>query len=225
MIGLAILFSLLCLACGAAYDTLCLNKRYRSAFWLKGIAGMSFIACALSLTMVQPQMEYARWIVFGLVLGLIGDQLLALRHIHHERHDVFFAAGMIAFAAGHAMYLTAMWQLDSGAWLFAMVLLAFGFAAAAWYVLNSQIDAGKLFIPGMIYLMLVVSVAAMGAALLLRGQGVRALLMLLGGTAFAVSDCTLTVRSFGPKRTVLQTRIIHATYYTAQLLIAWSIAG
>ena len=225
MTGLAIGFTILCLAFGTAYDILCQKERYRSAFWVKGLAGLCFIAVALALTMIQPQMEFPRWIVFGLVLGLIGDQLLALRRLQPERHDAFFALGMLAFAVGHVMYLIAMLQLDSGAWLFALVLLAFAYAAAAWYLMKREVDAGKLFVPGMTYILLVVSLSAMAAALLLRGQGTRALLLLLGGIAFAVSDCTLTVRSFGPKRTLLQSRVIHATYYTAQLLIAWSIAA
>ncbi len=225
MTGLAIVFTILCLAFGTVYDILCQKERYRSAFWIKGLAGLCFIAVALALTMLQPELAFARLIVFGLVLGLIGDQLLALRRLHQKQHDAFFALGMLAFAAGHVMYILAMWQLDSGAWLFALVLLAFGFSAASWYLMRSSVDAGKLFVPGMTYILLVVSVGSMAAALLLRGQGTRALLLLLGGIAFAVSDCTLTVRSFGPKRTLRQSRIIHATYYTAQLLIAWSIAG
>ena len=140
MTGLAIGFTILCLAFGTAYDILCQKERYRSAFWVKGLAGLCFIAVALALTMIQPQMEFPRWIVFGLVLGLIGDQLLALRRLQPERHDAFFALGMLAFAAGHVMYLIAMLQLDSGAWLFALVLLAFAYAAAAWYLMKRAVE-------------------------------------------------------------------------------------
>ena len=84
---------------------------------------------------------------------------------------------------------------------------------------------GKLLLPGVCYIVLVVSVAAMAASLLLQGQGTRALLLTLGGVCFAASDCVLSVQTFGPEKTVRRSVFVHAAYYTAQLLIAWSIAA
>ena len=225
MTGIAIVFTLLCLGLGALYVAACEKRRYRRAFWLKWLAGLCFVAVVLSLAMEQAGLEYPRLIFFGLVVGLVGDQLLALRYLHPERGEAFFVSGAIAFALGHVLYLRAMWGLDSGAWLFAFLLLAFGLALAYYYLLRQELDAGRLLAPGLVYIALVVAVAAMATALLIRGQGIRALLLTLGGAAFAVSDCILTVRSFGGKKTLAQSVIVHAAYYAAQLLIAWSIAA
>ena len=225
MTGPAAIFTLLCAAFAAFYDVRCRSRRYRSAFWIKGLAGLSFIAVGLSLAMLQPEFSYVRRIVFGLVFGLIGDQLLALRYLHPDRRSAFFLTGMLAFAAGHVMYLAAMLQLDGGAWLFALLILAPGLAAAAWYILGHAVRLGKLLLPGVCYIVLVVSVAALAASLLLRGQGVRALLLTFGGVCFAASDCVLGVQTFGPEKTVRRSVFIHASYYAAQLLIAWSIAA
>ena len=225
MTGPAAVFTVLCAVFALLYDARCRSKRYRSAFWIKGLAGLSFIAVGLSLAMLQLEFSYARRIIFGLVFGLIGDQLLALRHVHPERRRAFFLSGMLAFAAGHVMYLAAMLQLDGGTWLFALLLLAPGLAAAAWYILSHAVRLGGLIVPGVCYIVLVVSVAAMAASLLLQGQGTRALLLTLGGVCFAASDCVLSVQTFGPEKTVRRSVFVHAAYYTAQLLIAWSIAA
>ena len=225
MTGIAIVFSILCLAFGAAFVAAGGKKAYRRAFWLKGLAGLFFVAAGLSLAIERAGLEYPRLIFFGLVFGLIGDELLALRFLHPERQTAFFVSGAVAFAVGHVLYLRAMWGLDSGAWFFALIFLALGLVAAAAYILRHEIDAGKLFVPGLVYIALVVFVAATALSLLVRGQGTRALLLTLGGTLFAVSDCVLTVRTFGERKTKVQNVVIHAAYYAAQLLIAWSIAG
>ena len=130
MLGIALLFTILCALFGAAFVAVCEKGQYRRAFWLKGLAGVCFVAAGLSFAIEQAGPAFPRLIFFGLVFGLIGDQLLALRFIHPERHDVFLISGAAAFAIGHGMYIAAMWSLDSGAWLFALLFLAVGLAAA-----------------------------------------------------------------------------------------------
>lgn len=225
MTGLAIVFTVLCPILGAVFVYAYEKQQHRRAFWLKGLAGLCFVAAGLSLAIERAGAAFPRLIVFGLVLGLVGDELLALRHVWPERRDAFFASGTAAFAAGHVCYLRAMWELDGGAWLFALVLLAFGLAAAAGYILRRDAAAGRLLVPGLAYIALVVFVAAMAAALLVRGQGTKALLLTLGGICFAVSDSVLCTLVFGLERTTRKNIFIHATYYAAQLLIAWSIAA
>lgn len=224
MTGPAIFFTILCPLFGAAYLLSCAKKRYGPAFWLKGLAGLCFIGVCLSLAIEQAGLPYPRLIFFGLVFGLIGDQLLALRFLHPARGMAFFVSGAVAFAVGHVLYLSAMHRLDEGAWLFALVPFALGLALAAVYVLRRDLDAGRLFVPGCVYIALVIAVAAMGTALFLRGQGARALLLMLGGVSFAVSDCVLCVQAFGREKTTRRNVVLHVTYYAAQLLLAWSVA-
>lgn len=225
MTRIAIVCTVLCVVFSALFHALSEEERYRPAFWLKGLAGLCFVAVGLSLTLERLDTAFPRLIFFGLVMGLIGDELLAMRRVHPERREIFFACGTAAFALGHVFYLRAMWSVDSGAWLFAVPIFALLFVAAGAYILRQKLDAGRLFVPGIVYIALVASVAAVGVALLLRGQGRRGLLLALGGVSFLVSDSVLCVSTFGAEKPRYANRIIHASYFAAQLLIAWSIAA
>ena len=52
---------------------------------------------------------------------------------------------------------------------------------------------------------------------------VEALLFAAGGVLFIISDNILCAYSFGSERRFGANIGIHATYYAAQLLIAWSV--
>ncbi len=70
--------------------------------------------------------------------------------------------------------------------------------------------------------------AALGRRFLIacrRSEHDRALwLKGAAGLCFSVSDCILCVYCYGSRRTDGMNAAIHATYYAAQMLIAWSIA-
>ena len=225
MTRIAIVCTVLCVVFSALFHALSEKKRYRPAFWVKGLAGLCFVAVGLSLTLERLDTAFPRLIFFGLVMGLIGDELLAMRRVHPERREIFFICGTAAFALGHVFYLRAMWSVDSGAWLFAVPIFALLFVAAGAYILRQKLDAGRLFAPGVAYIVLVTAVAAMGTALLLRGQGRLGLRLALGGVSFLLSDSVLCAAAFGEEKPRHANWVIHTSYYVAQLLIAWSIAA
>ena len=69
-------------------------------------------------------------------------------------------------------------------------------------------------------------VAFMGAlavSVAIHAPGESTLLFAIGGGLFIISDNILCAYSFGSERRFGANIGIHATYYAAQLLIAWSI--
>jgi len=220
----AVLLSLGCVLCGHWYMNATRAKDYKSAFPRKGLAGLCFVAAGLCLLPLCPDRGFARLVVAGLCFGLLGDQLLALRFLTGKRHDLMFALGALAFSVGHVWYLLALCGRGVGLLRPSLPFLVAGLAAAALYARLRRIDPGKFRCAALVYIALVVSMAAAACALAARRFSAGALLFAVGGVCFAVSDNLLLARSFGGVRTEGINSAIHISYYAAQLLIAWSLA-
>ena len=86
-----------------------------------------------------------------------------------------------------------------------------------------KVQAGKLQLPAVGYIALVVFMAAAACSAAVRGFSVGLLLFAAGGICFAVSDNLLCAYCFGTGRSRSVDRAVHISYYAAQLLIAWSL--
>ena len=80
----SILFSVACALFAWRFLLACEGQKYRRAFWLKGAAGVCFVAVG-TIMALGDRSEYAWKVLCGLTLGLAGDQLLAARFIFKER--------------------------------------------------------------------------------------------------------------------------------------------
>ena len=78
-------------------------------------------------------------------------------------------------------------------------------------------------VPGMIYMAVVAFMGALAVSVAIHAPGVSTLLFAIGGVLFIISDNILCAYSFGSERRFGANIGIHATYYAAQMLIAWSI--
>ena len=112
----AIVLTALCAVSGGIYLVFCKRKDYRRAFAYKGTAGLCFVVLGLlgtdanirSLLGTGGAAPAGAWLVAaGLIFGLLGDQLLALRFICVNKKTQFFAAGAASFAVGHVLYIIA----------------------------------------------------------------------------------------------------------------------
>ena len=104
--------------------------------------------------------------------------------------------------------------------------LAIGFVALALsgvYNYRKDTNAGNMQVPGMIYMAVVAFMGALAVSVAIHAPGVSTLLFAIGGVLFIISDNILCAYSFGSERRFGANIGIHATYYAAQLLIAWSI--
>lgn len=214
--------ALLCACLAALFLRACARRSYRRAFWLKGLAGLCFVVCgALGLAHCGER-RFGLFVFAGLCLGLLGDELLAIRFLDTDRSLSWFSAGAAAFSVGHACYLAALLPRWGFGWGAAACLLA-GLALGWLYAKKRQTDAGELRKKAVAYLALVTLVAAAGCGALLRTPEPAAALFALGGVLFAVSDNVLVARSFGRAGERRANAVIHATYYLAQFSIAWTL--
>lgn len=201
------------------------NGRYTRALCLKGAAGLCFCVLGAVMTGFGADAEFSRRVLVGLLLGLVGDELLALRFIYDKRKELFFALGACFFALGHGMYIWALFSLCalSAADVLPITLL-FAAAAIVFAFIMKTNPPDSLALPGAVYLFLVSLMAgtAFTAAMHLLSMG--ALFFAVAGILFAVSDNVLCAYTFGRRRTPGMNLVVHATYYSAQLLIAWSVA-
>lgn len=221
-----ILGGLLIIGCAVAAHFFLLagwREDYRRAFWLKGLAGLCFIALGAMNFFLCPDRGFGGLVLGGLCLGLVGDELLALRFIHTPQHDRFFSAGAAAFAVGHLLYIAALFRRDGGALPLSLLVFALGFGVSMLFFRAKRVQAGKLQPPAVGYIALVVFMGSVACAAALRGFSVGLLLFAAGGICFSVSDNLLCAYCFGTAHSQAVDRAVHISYYAAQLFIAWSL--
>ena len=223
-VGVCFLLLPLCALFCHRFLTACWDRECRSAFWLKGGAGLCFVLTAALLLPWSGDGRYSPLILGGLLLGLLGDQLLALRFVWPDRHDQMFLTGTLSFAAGHVLYLLALSRRFPGALTAGLPFWAGLLLLSGLFLLWQRANAGKLQVPGLLYIALVCLMAASACGACLRSREPAALFFALGGLCFVFSDDLLSARCFGKVKKSLGTnRAIHISYYLAQLLIAWTL--
>ena len=220
------LFTILIVICIlAAHHFLGVSRRqeHRKAILLKGITGLCFVAAGALTASVCPDRHFALPVMAGLILGLAGDELLALRFPYPAKHDLCFTAGGAAFAIGHVMYLLALFHCQFPLLRASIPVGLAGFLLSLLYLKRRNMQAGTMQIPLTIY-MLLLSVTlgvSWGAA---AGQpSPQLLLFAAGALLFLTSDNILFAFCFGDRHTAGMNRAIHGTYYAAQLCFALSM--
>lgn len=198
------------------------RKDHRKALLLKSTAGMCFVLLGLLNRGICQDMEFGLLVQLGLCLGCLGDLLLAVRFLKPEQHDRFFSQGAAAFALGHLLYIAALLRCGAALSL-ALPVFALGLGASMLFFRAEKVQAGKLQLPAVGYIALVVFMAAAACSAAVRGFSVGLLLFAAGGICFAVSDNLLCAYCFGTGRSRSVDRAVHISYYAAQLLIAWSL--
>lgn len=219
----ACVMTLSCASCARSFLAAVKAGDHARAFWFKGTAALSFLALGL-LGAVDCSRPAIAWrVAAGLLMGLVGDQLLALRFLRPERHDVLFVAGAVSFAIGHGLYIWALLSLAPGSLPLALLLTALLVAASLLYLRKKRFDAGPLQVCAYVYIAVVALMGSTAAAVAIRSMSPGAALFALGGLSFIVSDNVLCVFSFGADRRFRLNVIVHITYYAAQVLIGWSL--
>lgn len=217
-----VLLSLGCAVSGSLFLRAGWREDYRQAFLRKGLAGLYFVLLGAANAFLCPDISFRIYVLAGLCFGLVGDELLAMRFIKPERHDYFFSRGASAFAFGHLLYIAALFHHGSSLPL-ALPVFVLGFGASMLYFRVKKVQAGKLQLPSVGYIALVVFMASVACSAAVRGFSVGLLLFAAGGICFAVSDNLLCAYCFGTGHRRSVDRAVHISYYAAQLLIAWSL--
>ena len=198
------------------------SQNHRRSFWLKGAGSLFFVLVGLIMTLYTGT-DTGMIITGGLVAGLIGDQLLALRTIYTEHKKIFFFTGGMAFSVGHIFYITALWNMNGSFTKFTAICFLIMMTGAIGYAeKKGSLSPGRL-LPATIYLGFVAAVSAMALSSVWYHPGIGNLLFAIGGFSFFLSDNILGAYSFGTDKSAKLNILLHVTYYAAQLLIAWSI--
>lgn len=157
--------------------------------------------------------SYARFILAGLALSLVGDVMMMLRRKR-------FLAGLAAFLVAHVCYIIAFVSRLSGPISIGLVLpfvLYLGFMAR---VLGPRL--GRMRWPVILYMVVITAMAATASQGYHQRSGTGVLLALLGSLLFLASDSFLAANRFVRSFRSAQVWIL-STYFAAQVLIAWSI--
>lgn len=191
---------------------------------LKGVASLVFVLMG-AYCYFGHQSTYGLLILIGLILGMIGDILLNARNVlEGAASRKIFAFGILAFLAGHFMYIAALIGRNAGIIPIALIMAAV-ISVIAIPPLMKRIEAPSkgLKIFGYVYLVIVITMFSCAASLLIKTQPDKMnLVFTLGGLLFVVSDFIMIYYSFGKKIKPLRA-INLLTYYAGQLLIALTI--
>ena len=200
------------------------KEKYVPAVIFKGLASCMFITLGVFGFMTAKNHTFAKMVLIGLILGGIGDVLLNLRFVFEKIGQKIFLVGILAFLAGHIMYLVALiplstsllWSLVAGVIAAALILV--------WIFKN--ITAKKVFkIFGIFYIGAVVLMTAVAIGNVITAPALASYwIYAVGAVLFTASDIILIFNTFGGGEPKFSMRIGNLSlYYLGQLLIALSL--
>jgi len=198
------------------------------AIAFKGLASFAFITLFTISVLLSKAYTSNPIVVFlfslGLVAGLMGDIYLALRPLrpYEENHQIILF-GTICFAIGHLFYYGAL--LLVGQFSFWAIIISLVITVGTFLLsIVLKLNWGPSKIPSMMYSFLVFLVA--GQAIMNGinfGFGGFNVAIISGAVLFGISDLILAQIYFGGKTSNPFIVLNLATYYSAQILIAFSL--
>ena len=225
LIFIGIILTLACATAAIYFMKAYYVKDYKLSVMLKGLAGVFFVL--FGLVKVIFAANSLNWsialIAIALLLGLAGDELLALRHTYADKYTFYFVIGALCFGAEHVFLMTSV-LLNSKINILALIII-FGitFVLSLVYLKTRKTDAGSIQKSAIFYISLLSLMCSMMMTRGIFDPTLPNLLMALGGVFFIVSDNVLLVYNFGEKRDWWLNEIVHIAYYGAQILFGWAL--
>lgn len=171
------------------------------------------IVIAIALLQSDAPHRYRVAILIGLLLSLAGDVFLMLPR---DR----FVAGLVSFLLAHLAYLAAF---TAGVRLAARPMFFIAYALVGAVLLSFLWSRlGNLRIPVLLYVAVILAMAAQAAVRASLLGTTAALLAAVGAALFVISDSLLAFDRFRGRFASAQA-LIMTTYIAAQLLIAMSL--
>lgn len=198
------------------------KHRMRAALALKTLSSLFFVALGLALAGRCPDVRYARCILAGLILGMIGDILLNLCHLLKDSHRVFLLGGTVFFL-GHILYLAALLPVLENPLLMCVAVpaLLLPVLIFVFYRTSGEILFRTLMV---LYLLTVAVMTAASLIFLWENPGLpRARAMAAGAELFLISDTMLTKNLLNQGRFRWMRFALMILYYLGQTLIALSL--
>lgn len=217
-----------------AFNVLRVKEGGVKALLIKGLTSVLFVGCGAAAAMLNTGSEnfsFALLVIVGLVLGLMGDIWLDLKWIYPKDNDIFTFAGFGAFMSGHFLFIAGLFinYVDFSKPLYIIVpaILALVLAIGTLVIEKPmKMVYGKFKAITAVYGFVLAFMTFLSASLAIMTNFANMTLnfMFAGGVFFLISDLILSGTYFGEeKRRPVDIITNHATYYTAQFLIAASL--
>lgn len=171
------------------------------------------LVVAMALLPNDSNPRYRLAVVAGLILSLAGDVFLMLPHDQ-------FVAGLASFLLAHLAYLIAF----TADVRFGAPVIPFAFYAMIGAILVALLwpRLGRLKIPVLMYVAVILAMAAQAASRAMVLDSTAARLAAVGAALFVCSDALLAWNRFR-RRFLIAEALIMTTYIAAQALIALSV--
>lgn len=199
------------------------KEHYVGACLLKGLAALMFVLIAYNAYSGNGS-DVNRIFLTGMVFGMIGDILLALRYVFEAQGQKIFLAGIASFLVGHILYLLALIRLGKGLSLLVYGLIGVLLAGVLLAYIFKTMEVKKAFkIFGVFYLGAVFVMMMIAVGIAVQDPSLRSVIYCLGAILFTASDVVLIFNTFsGVSRFSLRVCNL-SLYYLGQILIACSL--
>lgn len=212
------------------------DPTYKS-FTFKMLSASVFLGYGLFLACTMGWSKFTLFMVLGLIGGWLGDMFLHLEPFIPEdsKHgnDITFVLGLLAFLAGHIMYviayITGINTLGFTIPWFTYVIAAAIVAVCIAVKFIAKIKLGIAAVPVLLYAMTISTMLSMACVFGVSVMGTSAvfgIILIVGAILFVVSDGTLVFCIFGSEKakTNYPLKVVNlTTYFIAQMLLASTI--
>lgn len=198
---------------------------------IKSVVSLLFVLVAITATIQNPNHTLNGFVIFGLVLGLLGDIWLDLKYVYPKDDKTYTYAGFIVFGIGHIFMVVGLLLefFSGGNYLYFLIpiggsilfsLLNFVLAKP----LKLDFKDLKVIVGIYAFLLALNPATALLVCIHTGWQNVTAIMILGGGISFAISDLVLSGTYFGQgKERPIDFILNYLTYYGAQFVIAFSL--
>ncbi len=222
---LCLLFSGTCLVLNRPFLEASEKEQHFRAMVFKFLASFCFIIIA-TLCFFTEGIGYTRFwrvVALGLIFGLIGDLLLAFRHIYEKYYELFFGIGAVSFVLEHFLFIGYFVWVDQDIIPIATLCFIISFAFATFVLAKTGVKGGRLQIGIYVYIAIVCLMSATAISTAIKTPSIGSLMFALGSICFVASDTTICVYNFSQNKDFKLMILLHYLYYPAQILIALSV--
>lgn len=223
MVGLGTI--ILCLV-GMLIQGVFIYSEYRknmvAALFLKGMAAIVFVCVGIVGFIESGGGSFAIRIVYGLILGALGDIILNIRYLFPKYDRQIFVVGTVSFFAGHILYLIAQIPLCGQLWI--PIVAGVVISAVILVFMDKKLELGLSYkAVGIVYVCTVVFMASVSTVNYLTIRSVGHGIYAFGAVFFLVSDVILIFNTFGKEKVFRLSALTLVLYYIGQLSIALSL--
>lgn len=224
------------LICGVVFTAVFLIFRKAevslNVVFIKSAASFLFVLTALFsfINNAACPSYMGAFTVAGACLGMLGDIFLDLKYVHSNERDRYLLSGFVTFAIGHLFYSLSLGTAYGTEFLNIILGIVGAVVMGATVPLSTKIvpvDYGKFFKVTTAYIAIIGFTIGLSISYALTDFCLHTLVFSIAMVFFLISDAFLAGIYFGKEEKMRTDRLAitlnHATYYTAQFIIAVSL--